>query len=166
MPPVRKVTAIVDRYLVGFGQCARSRVVRNGSAVYLEYKSGWSYIVPLSYILKWWAHQPKSTAGRRILRSRRVSDDHVVRLYLSDGGARDLVFDAVLMACEPRYEHFGGLKSRTAAARPLIKRYWRQFRVKPSVLEVPIGSLPSWLLRRAPRKIGRAPGATRRRRES
>jgi len=44
----------------------------------------------------------------------------MVRIYLSDGKQHDVPWDTVLMACEPRYEHFGGL---TSHSKELTKRW-------------------------------------------
>jgi hypothetical protein len=55
------------------------------------------------------------------LRCRRLDDGSVVRVYLSSGHAVDVVWDTVLMACEPAYEHFGGL---TEESRIKTFRYW------------------------------------------
>jgi hypothetical protein len=54
-----------------------------------------------------------------ILRVRTISDGHLARLYLSDGRRIDVAWDTILMACEPRYEHYGGL---TEVSRQLTAR--------------------------------------------
>ena len=47
--------------------------------------------------------------GEAVVKCRRVLSRTAVRIYLSNETAYDVPWDTVLMACEKKYEHFGGL---------------------------------------------------------
>ena len=93
-----------------------------------EYPAGARYEVPLDYILEWFLEfgvsnsqgTARSSSEVRIKRSRLVSEKRLARMYLSDGSSYDLAWDTVLMACEPLYEHYGGL---TQTAKELTQRW-------------------------------------------
>jgi len=96
----------------GFRHFRRSAVVSHGKAIIFEYPSGLRYRVPVDYLVGWF--DPPSDLGTakddlRIVKSRKLSEPQLVRVYLSDGRRLDVAWDTVLMACEPSYEHFGGL---------------------------------------------------------
>ena len=90
------------------------------------YPSGNCYRVPLDYLLRWYAEPPPHQEGVmaggdvRVIRSRKISGGHLVRIYLSDGRQLDIAWDVVLMACEPLYEHYGGL---TQESKELTRRW-------------------------------------------
>jgi hypothetical protein len=111
----------------GFDRFVSSSVEEGGQGVALTYRSGARYLVPLEYLLCWYTethNRGKSRAGGRllILRSRMIANGRIVRVYLSDGRQYDVLWDTVLMACEPLYEHYGGL---TPQARELT-RLWAE----------------------------------------
>jgi hypothetical protein len=130
----RSATApILDRTMArqGFGGFSRSAKSADGREVFLHYPSGAIYRLPLEYALTCCAiyegEEPRPISYRRtrlrVLRTRTFSDGHSVRLYLTDGSECDIAWDTVLMACEPRYEHYGGL---TQESRLVVKR-WSKF---------------------------------------
>jgi hypothetical protein len=111
----------------GFGLFSTSAVIDGGKAVAFEYPSGTRYIVPLEYIMSWFAESQPSEDMPVVIRSRRFSDGHLIRIYLSNGRYFDVAWDTVLMACEPAYEHYGGL---TAASRALTKKWSKRLKLK------------------------------------
>lgn len=127
-------TPILDKYInksnyAVFSQC---NVVRNGSAVRFKYPSSDVYEVDIGPILSWFdkphyictekgiADWPqgrsyKSTSRLYVKAVRRVLCKSALRIYMSDNTAYDVAWDTVLMACEPRYEWFGGLPEEIKA---------------------------------------------------
>jgi hypothetical protein len=99
----------------GFGRFAGSSRSSNGDAVIFEYPSGVKYRVPLEYMLRWFerrvsAQELSEPTGQLVVtRSRTIAQGDLVRIYLSDDRHYDVAWDTVLMACEPLYEHYGGL---------------------------------------------------------
>jgi hypothetical protein len=55
-----------------------------------------------------WAGPYRKPGSLSVKRSRRVMGGSVVRLYMNDRTAYDVCWDTVLMACEPKYEWYGG----------------------------------------------------------
>jgi hypothetical protein len=86
---------------------------------------GDSYEVPLKYMLKWFAkphyrYRNKnfekwennfqvSDSNRIIVACESVLKNGAIRVILNDSSVYEVAWDTVLMACEERYEHFGGL---------------------------------------------------------
>jgi len=118
----------MDMYnYVTFKSC---QVLENGTRVQFVYANGVSYNVPLEYILSWfsephfvlengklkdWNETKFSIDTKNVyaLKCRRVFEREAVRIYLSNNTANDVLWDTILMACEPNYEHFGGLTSES-----------------------------------------------------
>jgi hypothetical protein len=103
----------------GYSRFCRSSVASDGRDVVFQYPSGVRYRVPLDYLLLWYdqPHRVRARSSRQgevlVVSSRRVSGDHLVRIYLSDGREYDVAWDVVLMSCEPLYEHYGGFTERS-----------------------------------------------------
>src|SRR5436305_6136622 len=109
----------------GFSRFLSSSIKEDGFVIEFLYPSGDRYRVPIDYLLQWYGgfhHQrkAKAAADRRAIRSRKISDGHLVRVFMSDGRTFDVAWDVVLMACEPRYEHYGGL---TQESKALVSRW-------------------------------------------
>jgi len=125
--------SLTDRGLVkeGFHRFAGSAKLDNGRSVFFTYPSGAKYKVPLEFVLQWFEPIARGNSEFTpcILKTRRMPDPHFVRLYLSDGSTKDVSWDTVLMACEPLYEHYGGL---TEQSRELVRQWSDQgpFRVE------------------------------------
>lgn len=107
---------LLDRTLVrqGFGKFARSSKIENGRSVRFEYPSGARYDIPVEFLVEWFPREEAAKAAqRRVLptveRVRTASEGDLVRVHLSDGKVLEVAWDTVLMACEPLYEHYGGL---------------------------------------------------------
>lgn len=143
---------VTDR---GFSQFAASSVLEEGQAVRFVYPSGAAYDVPLVYILEWFRgcedeHQETSRRPRRklshgetlrIVRSRKFCEDLAVRLYLNNGQTFDVPWDTVLMACEPRYQYFGGL---TKQSKRQTEKTWPKMQLQiRRTLETEVGELSS-----------------------
>lgn len=108
----------------GFSCFAASSVKEDGLVVEFLYPSGDRYRVSIDYLLQWCIASPhqgtvNAVADERAIRSRKISEGHMVRVFMSDGRAFDVAWDVVLMACEPRYEHYGGL---TQESKVLVSR--------------------------------------------
>lgn len=118
-----KERPISDRnvHLLGYSRFQRSGVLRGGAGVRFMYPSGAVYDVPRLYLAAWFNTLPRPTP--RIRATRMLADGRVIRVYFSRGHSVDVAWDTVLMACEPAYEHFGGL---TPGSRRLVKAGVRQ----------------------------------------
>ena len=125
---------LTDRnlHLQGFGEFSRSSVSSDGKSMLFEFPNGTSYRVPVEYLYRWSKEGPPDAPGElRVVRSRRLAEPKLIRVYLSDGQAQDIAWDTVLMACEPRYEHFGGL---TESSKKLTRKWEAadgRFRIDP-----------------------------------
>ncbi len=97
------------------------------------FQSGARYDVPVDYLLLWYEgyrgdHNRElgrpfdsSREPTTATKTRRLRDGHVVRVYLDNGEIYDVAWDMILMACEPAYEHFGGL---TEDSKEFISRWF------------------------------------------
>jgi hypothetical protein len=127
-----KTRPIKDRTLrlQGFGRFSSSSRTDNGLSILFQYPSGARYKVSLAFVLKWCGdsrEEDTESAYRKeqvsvVLRTRIFSDGHFVRTYLSDGRRCDIAWDTVLMACEPLYEHYGGLTGESKK----LTREWHE----------------------------------------
>jgi hypothetical protein len=113
-----KKRSITDRkvHLLGYSRFKRSAVLSEGTCVRFVYPSGAIYDVPRAYLSTWFGTIPLPTP--RIRASRVLADGMITRVYFRGGHSVDVAWDTVLMACEPAYEHFGGL---TPESRRLTK---------------------------------------------
>ena len=55
-------------------------------------------------------------ADVQVIGVRKVCRGHAIRVQMGDGTVYDVAWDTVLMACEPRYEWFGGLPEQVKSA--------------------------------------------------
>lgn len=111
----------------GYSEFASSSVVNEGRGVRFVFRNGSAFEVPAMVLRAWRSAEGRLNSVRaapRVKRSRRVTRGEVIRLFWSDGIVQDVVWDTVLMGCEPRYEHFGGL---TNDSRAFTKRVFDQF---------------------------------------
>ena len=102
--------------------------------VRFQMRSGDTFDVPVPVILTWFDGYEDEQPGA-ILREVSVDDlemidaacwveGRIARVSLNDGRILDVPWDTLLMACEPRFEHYGGL---TAASKKLTKRLARNY---------------------------------------
>ena len=109
----------LDLAALGFSCFRSSSVESQGTHVRFRYPSGAEYRVSLRYLLQWFPGLGRAQPALRADASRTIASHAIVRVFLSNGNAVDVAFDTVLMACEPSYEHFGGL---TPLARRVVQR--------------------------------------------
>ena len=137
--PEMTIVRILDRNITpaNFGAFRAVAVINDGRVIRFIMAAGNRYDVSLGYFLTWyrkphysrkgtnWVDWRGSTSSRarrakvKFTRARRVMAGRAARIYLSNRTAYLVPWDTVLMACEERYEHFGGLTSaskRVAAA--------------------------------------------------
>ena len=106
----------------------KCRLIKELQSVEFIYANGKKYQVPFSEIRKWFKRphyylrngvrikfgnqKYKVSKNPKPIRVRRILKGSGVRIYFNDKTACDVAWDTVLMACEPAYEHYGGLKKR------------------------------------------------------
>ena len=109
-----------------FASFQKCKILDEGKVIEFQMANGMSYKVQLSKIEKWFlipsgyfdnskAKLKKDCPGlhnKKIVRIRRILRRSAIRIYLSDHSFYDVAWDAVLMACEPHYEHYGGIKAK------------------------------------------------------
>jgi hypothetical protein len=115
-----------DIYPKNYGSFKHCRIDNQGKTITFVMACGASYSVPLKYFLKWntyphyvlrkgrlrpWdgAPTPSHEGIVSFSRCRRTLSNTAVNVYLSNGSVYQVPWDTVLMACEEKYEHFGGL---------------------------------------------------------
>ncbi len=133
----KKAQKILDRKVSVDNYCSfrGCEVTQNGKAIrFIIYDT--IYEVPLKYLTQWFSmphyifrkgtikvltetEAYKGKAPSSIIKCRRVRKNSMIRVYFNNFTAVDVVWDTVLMACEKRYEHFGGL---TKKSKEIIKR--------------------------------------------
>jgi hypothetical protein len=110
----------------------------DGQALEIVLKSGAGYRVPLDYICAWFPAEPPAAGARpcavtvagapdvrpSIRKATIATFPTTLDLELSDGRSLTLVWETVLMACEPRYEHFGG---ESDESKELTKQYFDRY---------------------------------------
>ena len=95
------------------------RVGADGRTIDVVYSGGRSYRVPISYLISWYRAGPhdRVDSGSGLPAdgaNAEVSEDgDYVTVVLGNGSVYYVVWDVVLMACEPDYEHFGGFRKDT-----------------------------------------------------
>lgn len=100
--------------------------------VEVQYSNRAQYSIPTAYIVRWGIHTAGAKApgeAARVLRVRRARKNQVVRATFTDGTKGDIAWDTVLMACEPRYEHYGGLTEESTKLTESWARRGRRFRI-------------------------------------
>lgn len=89
-----------------FNKC---KIINNGAGIKFIYANNKNYCVPLKTIIKWFSFSRSVSKNKKILSIRRICGKSIVRIYCDDKSSYDVAWDTVLMACESRYEHFGGM---------------------------------------------------------
>lgn len=112
---------------LGWASFRTARVLDDGRSILIAFEAGGAYRVEVGYLLKWGLPVRPGAGGgagmRRISKARCASGRQRLFVYLDDGSRFEVPWDTVLMACEPRYEHYGGL---TEASRQLVKTWARR----------------------------------------
>ena len=125
-----------------YTQFESATVLERGAVVRFTFPCGVAFEVPVQYLITWfegphyikngnrWIDAPENAKFRRSNRglsataARRVRGKGAVRVYFDNLTAVDVAWDTLLMACEPAYEHFGGL---TPYSRRLTLAVWKKW---------------------------------------
>jgi hypothetical protein len=122
-------------------------LIRNhGKSITFTLACGAEYDVPIEYFLKWNNHPHYVIVGEELIEWEKsikspeeempifskwwkVLSDTAVRVCLSNDAVYEIPWDTVLMACEKRYEHFGGLTNESR----LVVSEWQEieWRMEP-----------------------------------
>ena len=95
-----------------------------GKAVRFIYPCGATYDVPILYLVQWFDTLPRHIS--KVRTTRVIFNRKLTRVYFNNGKSMDVAWDTVLMACEPEYEHFGGLTAESQKqTRAAMVRYGR-----------------------------------------
>ena len=109
-----------------YGSFEKGEISRDGKNISFSMACGVSYRVSLDYFLKWFANPHYTMVEGELLewdKSKHkfamndiafvacelILSNTALRVSLSNNAIYDVPWDTVLMACEERYEHFGGL---------------------------------------------------------
>ncbi len=127
-------------HITKYNKFSRCTIESSGKVFKFRLVSGMQYIVPLDYIKRWFCEphyilkngrwvdwedlklKAPSFNNAHIVRHRVCRDKHVVRIYLSNNTAFDVVWDVLLMFCDKRYEHFGGFR---AESKKLARKHYK-----------------------------------------
>ncbi len=103
----------------------RIQIIDDGLVLVFEYPSGDKYSVGLNQIMGWfegfspilnWKKSSNEDNRRLFIEKCDLSHGgHAAIVCLSNGNAYQIAWDTVLMACEPRYEWYGGLPDELKA---------------------------------------------------
>ena len=135
-----KERRILDKNITAnsYGTFKRCSLNNYGKQIMFTMVNGVCYNVPLDYFLQWFSmphfvyqqniwvkwnsskHKSIINKNISIVKCRRVLSNTAIRVYLSNKTAYVVPWDTVLMACEKRYEHFGGL---TKDSKRIVKKY-------------------------------------------
>lgn len=134
---------ILDRH-ISFNNYDRFKgcsITDSGNIIRFTMANSVSYGVPVDYLVQWYSEPHymyyegkwikwNSSKYKRInsttvtfRKCRRILTNTAVRVYLSNNTAYDVPWDTVLMACEERYEHFGGL---TDESRKMTREFYKK----------------------------------------
>lgn len=128
-----------DVKISNYASFEKCDISSDGKTVNFIMTCGSSYFVPLGYFLKWFSCPHYLLSEGRLIEwgesehkpdeddilfatCERILSNTALRVSLSNGAVYDVSWDTVLMACEERYEYFGGL---TNESRSIVKK-WRE----------------------------------------
>lgn len=129
-------TIILDKYITrkNYGIFQKCIIAPSGKSINFIFANGQEYTVSLEYFLKWnrhphvvyfknkWINWNASISidnkNGLYKKWRRVISNSAVKIYLTNDTAYIIPWDTVLMACEPRYEYYGGL---TKESKKIVK---------------------------------------------
>lgn len=117
-----------------YGTFQKCIIDYSGKTIKFVYANKENYTVSIDFFLKWnkyphtvfsknrwksWSPSVKFSKKKGLFKKwRRILSNSAIQVYLSNGVAYTIPWDTVLMACEPRYEHYGGF---TEESQTLIK---------------------------------------------
>lgn len=103
---------------LGFTRFLSAAVTDDDKSLRVKYVAGAEYEIPMEYVRTWYSKGPHEKLDQRGKSAAKIEDDDdqmIVELTLKDGSHYLIAWDVVLMACEPRYEHFGGFTDQSKA---------------------------------------------------
>jgi len=95
----------LDAFYWGLGEITEASL--DGKDLQVRFVGGYSYRIPLDYILTWDLDAPRQQG----IRAKETSIDewgYSVTLLLADGKKLNISDVSILAGCEPSFEHFGG----------------------------------------------------------
>jgi hypothetical protein len=97
-------------------------IINSGKAIRFVFAGGATYNVDLSYFLLWF-EKPHyfikenpidiSNGMIAVINTDLILSKSAVKICLNNNAVYETPWDTVLMACEERYEHFGGLTEKS-----------------------------------------------------
>jgi hypothetical protein len=117
-----------DAWRQGFMKITSVAVEEGGQAVVFTYSNGARYKVPADYVASWFsvssegAVVPRLTGSKVLSGSLEDKEGYCARVLFENGAVHLVGWDLILMACEPRYVHFGGF---TEHSQRLTALWWR-----------------------------------------
>jgi len=122
--PIKDEDITTDNY----ASITTCNILDSGTAISFTMPCGSTYQAPIEFFKQWFSEphyldkdgalvpykKRNSLSEVRRANEKFVKCEHIlnglaVRVFLSGGAIYDVAWDVVLMACERRYEHFGGL---------------------------------------------------------
>ncbi len=114
-----------------------------GKIIIFEYPNRIKYVVPIDFLLtwfeephfikinnKWREYKTKYKICKKkdisIMKCKFALDKHAIKIILNNNVAYTVPWDTVLMACEPNYEHFGGL---TTNSNRIVNNFLKNYQI-------------------------------------
>lgn len=155
---LRKTAKIFDKNISfeNFATFRRCQIIHHGLAVRFVFTCGALYDIPIEYLLQWaphphyafikgelknWEEVGRSfdyREGIMAVKCKRILSRTGVHIYFSDNAVYEIPWDTVLMACEPRYEHFGGL---TDTSKNIVAEWHNKLRENSPEVELYVRKL-------------------------
>jgi hypothetical protein len=86
-----------------------AEVVESDSLLRVKLLHGLAYQIPVAYLRQWYEGGPHQILPEHgALEATIIEEGDMLRVRLPDGSVYLVAWDVILMACEPRYVHFGG----------------------------------------------------------
>ncbi|MCD4780547.1 MAG: hypothetical protein K8S27_08385 [Candidatus Omnitrophica bacterium] len=111
-----------------YGSFKKTILSKDGISITFIFTCNDNYVVKISSLKKWFKsphyilqegklinfnrrlHVVKD--AKKIIKIRCILLRTAIRIYFDNNAVNDVCWDTVLMACEPRYEHYGGFKKK------------------------------------------------------
>ena len=128
-------TVITDRRIgeFGFDGFKRVAIEEDGRYLMVTYLGGARYRIPCEYLRGLVSGElPNGADAFRLQRARILRGREVFRAVFSDGRTADFLWEDILVACEPMYEHYGGFHDAQRTFLAELNRRPTGFRVAPT----------------------------------
>ncbi len=139
------IKTIFDKHISfkNFATFKQCQILANGRAIRVIFACGARYDIPVRYVLQWSPHphymlingelkewedgspHPDVREDMLFVKCERIVWRTAIRVSLNNDTLYEIPWDTVLMACEPRYEHFGGW---TTDSRKIVDAWHRNIR--------------------------------------